>query len=418
MKILKIPPYYAPERISSSHLTEDLEGAYVAAGHTVEVIAPTPTRGVSDEERKKYKKIKYEEKFDGKIVVRRFSMMREGKNPIFRAIRYFLIGRKQRRLASKAKDVDVIICSTTPPTQGLVAAKIAKKLSKKYGKKVPFIFTVQDVFPDSLASTGLAKRGSFLYNLGAKMAKKIYGSADIIITISEDIKKNIVSQGVPEEKVRVIFNWVDINKVNPVEKDENRLFSELSLDKEKFNVVYAGNLGMAQGVDVVVEAARVLKGRDDIAFTVFGKGAREEHIKSLAEGLDNIRFFPLMPPERISEVYSLGDACVVCCNEGSAGACVPSKTWSVMGCARPMLVAFDTGSELDRVVTAAGAGLVSRPMDADALAENIIKLADNRSLASDMGKAAREYVKNNATAEISTAKYINALSDACAKREE
>ena len=130
MKILKIPPYYSPERISSSHLTDDLERAYVAAGHTVEVYAPTPTRGVSDEVREQYKKIKHEQKLDGKITVKRFPMMREGKNPILRAIRYILVGNRQKRLALCAKDVDVIICSTTPPTQGLVAAKVAKRLSK------------------------------------------------------------------------------------------------------------------------------------------------------------------------------------------------------------------------------------------------------------------------------------------------
>ena len=415
MKILKIPSYYEPERISSSHLTEDLERAYVAAGHTMEIIVPTPTRGVSDEIREKYKKIKHEEKLGGKIVVRRFSMMREGKNTILRMLRYFLVAKKQKRIALKAKDVDVITCSTTPPTIGLTAAKIAKKLSKKYGRKVSFVFSVQDLFPDSLASTGLAKRGSFLYKLGAKIAKKIYDKADLIIAISEDIKKNIVSQGVPEEKVRVIFNWVDVNSVNPVSKEDNKLFDELSLDREMFNVVYAGNLGMAQGVDVVVEAARILKDRSDIAFTVFGKGACEEHIKSLAAGLDNIRFFPLMPPERISEVYSLGDACVVCCKPGGAGACVPSKTWTVMACERPLLVAFDKGCELDRVITESGAGLVSEPMNAASLAEHILKLKEDESLAQRMGEAAREYVVNNATAEISCAKYVDALNCAISK---
>ena len=411
MKILKIPPYYAPELISSSHLTDDLEKAYVAAGHTIEIYAPTPSRGVSDEVREEYKKIKYEQKLGGKVTVRRFSMVKEGSNPILRALRYIIIARKQRKLAMKSKDVDVITCSTTPPTLGLTAARIAKKLSKKQGKKVSFIFSVQDLFPDSLASTGLAKKGSPIYKLGAKIAKKIYNCADLIITISEDIKKNIVSQGVPEEKVRVIFNWVNTDEVKPVAKEENKLFSELSIDKDKFNVVYAGNLGMAQGAEVIVEAARELRDRGDIAFTVFGKGAREEYIRSLAEGLDNIKFFPLMPAERVSEVYSLADASIVCCKPGSAGACVPSKTWSIMACATPLLVAFDKGCELDRVITAAGAGLVSDPMDHKALAQNVLKLAEDKELTAGMGRAAREYVTENATASISCAKYIAALEE-------
>ena len=141
MKVLKLPAYYAPENISSSHLTQDLEAAYIAVGYEIEVYAPTPTRGVSDEVRKEYKSKKYEEKFDGKIKIHRFSMSREGKNPILRAIRYFRVNLRHYRKGKKAKDIDIIMAGSTPPTQGVLCAKVARKLSKKYGRKVPFFLT-------------------------------------------------------------------------------------------------------------------------------------------------------------------------------------------------------------------------------------------------------------------------------------
>ena len=185
MKILKLSAYYAPESISSSHLTEDLEKAYIDAGFDIDVYAPTPTRGVSAEVREKYKKIKYEEKYDGKIKIHRFSMSREGKNPIFRAIRYLRVNLKHYRRGKRAKDVDVVMAGSTPPTQGMLCARVAKKLSKKYGRKVPFIFNLQDIFPDSLVNAKMTKKGSLIWKIGRRIEDYTYRNADKIIVISE-----------------------------------------------------------------------------------------------------------------------------------------------------------------------------------------------------------------------------------------
>lgn len=414
MKILRFPSYYEPETVSSSHLTADLERAYAAEGFEVELYAPTPTRGVSDEVRKKYKKIPYEEKLDGHIRVHRFGMGREKKNPILRAIRYIRVVLKQYRRGKRARDVDIVMGSSTPPILGIACAKVAKKLSKKYRRHVPFVYVLQDVFPDSLSTTGLARHGSLIYRIGTRIANYIYKNADIIIAISEDIKKNIMEKGVPEEKIRVIHNWINVDEVGHVEKGENRLCEELGLDPDKFRVVYAGNLGMAQGAEVLLDAAERLREHTDTEIVIFGTGARAEAIKARAEGLPNVRLFPLMPPERVSEVYSLGDACAVTCKRGTVGAGVPSKTWSIMACATPLLVAFDEGSELTDTVERAGAGLCSPAEDGEALAVNILKLKNSSEEREKMGKAAREYAERFCSSGVATAKYIDVLREAAA----
>ena len=120
MKLLKLSSYYAPENISSSHLSRDLEDAYIEAGFTIDVFCPTPTRGITPEVREQYKKIKYEEMREGKIIVHRFSMFREGKNPIGRALRYFMVNLRQYSLGSKAEGIDAIVAGSTPPTQGIL----------------------------------------------------------------------------------------------------------------------------------------------------------------------------------------------------------------------------------------------------------------------------------------------------------
>ena len=410
MKILKLSAYYAPESISSSHLTQDLESAYVAEGFEIEVYAPTPTRGVSDEVRNQYKKIKYEEKCDGKIKIHRFSMSREGKNPILRAIRYLRVNLKHYRRGKRAKDVDIIMAGSTPPTQGVLCAKVAKKLSKKYGKKVPFIYNLQDVFPDSLVTTGLTQKGSIFWKIGRKIEDYTYRHADAIIVISEDIKRNIMEKGVPEEKIHIISNWVDTDEVKQVEKEKNKLFDELGLSRDTFKVVYAGNLGKAQGVSVALDAAEILKDNRNIEFIIFGKGAEEEIIKKRAENLPNVKVFPLMPADRISEVYSLGDASLIMCKKGTGGAGLPSKMWSIMACKSPIIVSFDEDSELSRLITENDCGFCAPPENAQALANAVLEAYLDKQSLKQKGQNGYGYVIENASAKVCPAKYVELVN--------
>ncbi len=408
MKILKLPPYYFPEQISSTVMTHDLEEAYVSCGFEMEVYAPIPTRGVSEEIRERYKTVKYEETYGGKIKIHRFGMSREGRNILLRAIRYIRTNYKQYRLGKKAKDVDVIMGASTPPTQGLLCARLAKKLSKKYGRKVPFIYTLQDVFPDILETTGISKRGSLLYRIGSRIERKIYDGADAIIVISEQIKENIMKKGVPEEKITVISNWIDTEVVKPVPKTENALFGELGIDAEKFNVVYAGNFGAAQGADVIIKAAELLRDDERISFVIFGGGSEFEAAKKeVAEKqLENVRIGPYLPSERISEIYSLGDVALISCKKGVGNSSLPSKVWSIMACGTPIIAAFDPVSELADILEKANAGVCVEPESATALAAAISAAADGVGI-SECGS--REFVCKYASREVCVAKYIDLI---------
>lgn len=270
MNILKLSHYYYPERISSSHLTEDLEDGYIEAGYTITVFAPTPTRDISDDVRKEYRNKLYEERKDGKIKIYRFHMLREGKNPIGRALRYFCVHWEHYRNAIKMSDIDLIQSSSTPPTQGMVCAWVKKKLEKKYKHKVPLVFILQDIFPDSLVNTGMTRKGSLLWKIGRKVENYTYKNVDKIIVISEGFKRNVIAKGVPEEKIEVISNWIDLDSVQPVSREDNKLISEFEIDPKKFLVVYAGNFGAAQGANIILKVAEKLKDKSDIQFVIFG----------------------------------------------------------------------------------------------------------------------------------------------------
>ena len=190
MKVLLLPAYFYPEQAASSYLGDNIRQAMCEAGCALELYAPMPTRGISKEVREEYKKRKVEHWHDGKLEIHRFSMYGEGKNPILRALRYVFCWCAQFWKGLRAKDIDLIYLASTPPIQGVLGG-LLKKI-----KKVPFVYNLQDIFPDSLAGTGLAKKGGLLWKIGRVIENFTYRNADKIIVISEDFKRNIMAKGI------------------------------------------------------------------------------------------------------------------------------------------------------------------------------------------------------------------------------
>lgn len=408
MKLLRLCEYFAPEKTAARHLVDDMYEAYTAAGINCVCVTPEPSRGVSDEVRKEYKKRRIESLYNGMLTVKRFPMMREGRNPVQRALRYFWCAIKTYQYAIKEKDVDVVFVSSTPPIMGALGAKVAKKLSNRYGRKVPMVYNLQDIFPDSLVSANIAKKGSFLWKVGRKLENYTYRSADEIIVISEGFKKNIMRKGVPESKITVISNWIDMDSVHPVAKEDNKLFEEFHLNRDKFNVVYAGNLGEVQGAEIILDAAERLKENSDIQFAIFGGGSHFEVARTRAANMENVMINPLLPLERVSEVYSLGDVALITCKPGSGGCAMPSKTWSIMACNTPIIASFDMDSDMAEVLNASKAGACVEAGNAPALANEILQAYENRDNKKQL--CFRSYVEENTSKEKCLLKYINIIT--------
>ena len=409
MKVIYPLAYYTPERTASSVLIEDRLEAFSLSDLEVEAFAPTPCRGVSSEERALYKTQKYrhEEKYNGQLIINRFSLYAEGKNPIFRALRYFLCVCIQAYKCLRTKNADVLYIGSTPPINGLLAAFIKKT------KRLPVIYNLQDIFPDSLAGTGLAKRDGILWKIGRVVENITYCNADRIIVISDDFKKNIMAKGVPEEKIIVVYNWVDENGVVPVAKEDNALYDELGINRDKFTVVYAGNFGYAQNIDVTIAAAERLKDVKDIQFLMFGTGGLVENYKKIVheKGLINIHFFPLQPAEKVSQVYSLGDLGVVACKKGLGKGAFPSKTWSIMSAGTPVIANYDEDTDLERLVKDNALGVFSAADDSEQMATCIIEMYNNRELCAKYGRNARQYIIDNVSKEKSTQKYVDVITE-------
>ena len=360
---------------------------------------------MSEEDKKKYGSIKMEKMYNGKMTVHRFSMIDEKKNPILRAWRYFLCFIKQYHYGKKQKDVDAIFVISTPPIQGMLAAMLKKKLYCK------FVYNLQDIFPDTLVGAGLAKKDGLLWKIGRRIENYTYRNADRIIVISEDFKKNIMAKGVPEEKIAVVYNWVDENAIKPVAKEDNPLFEEFGLSRNKFTVVYAGNLGNAQNISIILDCAKELS---EVQFAVFGTGGLENEVRERIEkeGLDNVHLNPLQPYERVSYVYSLGDLCIVSCKEGFGGSAMPSKTWTIMSCGRPVIASFDEG-ELKEIVENNELGVFTHAGNLQEFVDGIRSLAADKAHCAEMGKNARNFIMDNLTKEVGTKKYVEIIKTVC-----
>ena len=405
MKILRLRAYYQPEKTAGIHLDMDLSEAFANNRIIYESYSPQPTRGVSDEDYKNY--IKDELLFNSYTIVHRFPMMREKNKPLQRAFRYLLCSIMEYRLGINTDDVDIVYSSSTPPTQGFLSAKVAKKLSKKYKSRIPFVYNLQDVFPDSLVNTGMTKKGSLIWKIGRRIEDYTYRNADKIIVISDSFKDNLIKKGVPKEKIVVISNWVNVDEVKPIERDSNRLFDDYGVDRSKFVAVYAGNLGEAQGAEVIIDAAKLLLPFSDIQFVIFGGGAKFEDIKNRVktESIRNVIVTNLMSRDRISEVYSMGDVALITCKPGTGSAGFPSKTWSIMACNTPVIAAFDTDSDLAKVIKLSGTGTCIEPDNPHDLAEAI--LGFKKANVNVTRVSPRQYVIDNASKDVCTSKYID-----------
>lgn len=404
MRILFLLAYYYPETAASIYLFDNLIEELTKRGHTIDLIVPTPSRGVDGEVVKVYAERFEEFVYDGKLHIHRFPLSKEEDGTFKRFLRYYVSLPKYVSLSKRIKDVDVIFCESTPPILCLAAKKIKKRL------KVPLVYNLQDIFPDSLELTGLSSRNSMIYKFGSWIEKKEYEAADKIITISQDFKKIILSKGVPEGKIEVVYNWVDEQAVVDVPRSENVLFERYGLDKNKFYITYCGNIGLSQNMELLVRVAKDLQSYEDIRFVIIGNGAFKEKLEQIIaeERLKNIILLPFQPYEEISHVFSLGDVSLVISKPGTGNGCVPSKTWSIMSASRPVLANFDD-CELREIVEKGGSGIFTLAGDFAAFKNAILELYNDREKCREIGENGRQFIMQNLTRSIGTQKYIKVL---------
>lgn len=405
MRILLLPDYFAPEVFASSYLFENRNEAFANEGFYMIVYTPSPTRGVK--RNVIYQKTEF--LYNNHLELHRFNMVGESKSTMQRMMRYFLCSVSQFFRALFTRRFDLILLGSTPPFQGAVGAIL------KLFRRKKFVYGIQDIFPDSLISTGITKKGSAIWKIGRLIENFTYKHADKIIVISEDFKKNLLAKGVPENKIVVVYNWVDQNAVVDIPREKNKLFDKYNIDREKFYIEYSGNIGLTQNMDMLLEVMKELKTtHPDIGLVLVGEGAYKAQVEEIVkrDELTNVTMIPFQPYEDISHVFSLGDAGLVISKPGVGANSVPSKTWSIMSATRPVLANFDE-NELKDILAGNECGIFTKAGDKEAFKQSIIKLYENRDLCKKYGTNGRQFVMDNLTREVGTQKYVDVIKEVC-----
>lgn len=252
----------------------------------------------------------------------------------------------------------------------LLGAPFAILAGRMVGARL--VLQVQDLETDAAFAMGHLK-GRVLADMGAGFERVVRRGFDRVVTISNRMAEKIADKGVVTDRITVIRNWVDVEKIRPLGRP-SAYRAELGLTEGTFVALYAGALGAKQGVSLLIEAARGLRERTDIIFVVAGDGPMRGALEAAAVDLPNLRLLPFQPEARFSEFLGLADVHLMPQEKGAADLMLPSKLGGMLASGRPILVTADPGTELSEFL--GDAGVCSSPGDVEAMTAALLTLAE------------------------------------------
>jgi glycosyltransferase involved in cell wall biosynthesis len=408
MKILYVSQYFPPEMGAPAARAAELSRHWAAAGHEVTVLTGFPnhpTGVVPPEYRDKFQRLVAREQIDGVNVVRTWLLPFPNRKAYKRMLNYASFCASAATTGLFLPRPDVVIATSPQLLVGLSGWWLAR------WKRVPFVFEVRDLWPESLAAVGMGDSDSLLHRSLAKIAGFLYRHSDRIVVVTPAFENYLVEHWrVPREKISVVENGVETQLFAP--EPATALRKELGFEG-KFVVSYIGTMGMAHGLETIVTAATELQDKDtnpQIVFLMLGEGADKDRIVALARerSLNNLRFVDQQPREKIPAYINASDACLVLLKKTELFMTViPTKMLEFMSCARPVILGVD--GQARTILEEARGGLVIEPENSDALVNAIRHLAANPDKARELGHNGREHIVRKFSRGHTAEKYIRVL---------
>ena len=281
-----------------------------------------------------------------------------------------------------------VVLAMSPP---IFFGSAARVLARRFG--VPFIFNVQDIFPDIAVDLGMLANPRVI-SAASRLERSLYNSADAVTVLSADQAENVrakLASGVdPEDRVRIIPNFVDTTRVQSVERATSYRRHHGLLDKTV--VMYSGNVGFSQSFGLVEKAAKHFADRSDLVFAINGEGSARPAVEQWARGLPNVLVTDFAPRDEVSDVLGSADLHLILLTTGLARSSTPSKLYGIMAAGRPVLASIDVGSDAHRIIDESNAGRAVPPDDAAAFISALDQmLADPTELVA-MGRRSHDYL--------------------------
>lgn len=389
MKILVVCQHYWPEPYPLPDICEEL----VKRGHTVHLITDVPNypMGVTYPEYKNHKNRKQEH--NGVQITRTFTIARRN-NTIFRVLNYYSYAASSTFKALLLKeDYDVVFTNQTSP---VMMSAAAAAYAKKHHKKV--VMYCMDLWPASLAAGGMTP-DSAIYKAFGKVSGRIYRKMDRILITSQMFREYLVQQ-----------HNVDNDKIGYLPQYANAVFDDIQqpeTSKNTVDLMFAGNIGAAQSLNTIIEAAEKLKDVDNLRWHIVGDGSELENLKAEAKekGLDQVIFHGRKPVEQMPQCYAMADAMLVTLTADEfISLTLPGKVQTYMAAGKPILGAAN--GEIPLAIANAQCGFCAKAEDAAGLAQ-VVKQFLAYEEKTKLGENARRYYQNHFTRDM----FMNTLEE-------
>lgn len=388
IRILYLSQYFPPEMGAPSARVYELSRHWVTHGAKVTVLTGFPNHptGIIPKEYRGYRYL--EEEKDGIKVIRTYIFAAPNQG-FFKRILCFMsfmfssIIQGTRRVGGQ----DLII-ATSPQFFVGIAGYIISRL-----KKIPFVFEVRDLWPESIVQLGLIKN-KMLIRLLEWIEIKLYKKAVHVVGVADSTVKILTDRGIAKEKISIIKNGVDLNLFQA--NGQQQEYKKQENLQDKFVVSYIGTHGLSHALDKVLETAKLMQEQKDVVFLLVGEGAEKKNLIELAKQMDlhNVLFYDQIEKNELPRFYEMSDVVLVTLKGLPLfKKVIPSKIFEIMGMSRPILISVD--GEARSLVEEAGAGLYAQPEKAQVMQEALLKLISSAHMRAEMGRNGRNYVEKN-----------------------
>ena len=407
MKILYVSQYFPPEMGAPAARAAELARYWVEDGHEVTVLTGFPnhpTGVVAADYRRKFRRLVMRENVRGVNVVRTWLFPFPNRKAYERMLNYSSFCASASTTGMFVSRPDVLIATSPQLLVGISGWWLART------KGVPFVFEVRDLWPESLTAVGMGNSNSMLNRSLGSVAGFLYKCSEHIVVVTPAFQEYLIRNWkVPATKISVVENGVESDLFNPRVNNAD-LRRELGAEG-KFVVGYVGTMGMAHGLETVVQAATELqRTAPNVLFLMVGEGSDKERVVNLArsQGLTNMHFVGQQTREKIPEFISISDTCLVLLKKAEVfKTVIPTKMLEFMSCARSVILGVD--GQARKIMDQAGAGVYVEPENAAALVQVIMRLAANPILRETLGRNGRRHIVEHFSRRQTANAYIAVL---------
>lgn len=383
MRILIHGINYAPEFVGIGKYSSEMAEWFASRGHQVRVHCARPY----------YPEWKVADGYENGVLdletlngvdVRRHGIYVPKEPTGLRRLRHHLSwlasSRKAAVESARTFRPDVVL-AIAPSLIGAPAALAAGRAAQ-----APTVLHVQDFEVGAASASGLINSKTLL-KLASWVERFLIGRFDYVTTISDAMIARLHAMKIEQERTALVRNWADVEAIGYQPPKESVFRSELGISRDQTVLLYAGTISRKQGLEVVLDAARKLKDRQDLVFLIFGEGPTKRDFQAQAADLPNVRFGPFQPKDRFSDLLAGADIHLLPQIEEAADLVLPSKLTGMLASGRPVLATTPVLSGLATEVE--GCGRITPPGDVQALADAIVELAASADQMAALGKAAR-----------------------------